>query len=157
MKRFTPLCCFCVRKQRADTGGLELGLLSSKTLTFKHSLLSPRLGHPMSSLSLALILLPPLPLGFLTPSLLSVWLWRTCVCLSPHHSRKFCVWQWQVSRNETMMFVIQPPESLLSDVSLVSLALGTQTTWLGNNHSLDYNCYFDLCCHCDQNKSIKVK
>lgn len=48
VKCSTPMNDLCVRKQRADSGGLGLGLLSFKTLSFKHSLLSfSCLGRPM--------------------------------------------------------------------------------------------------------------
>ncbi len=109
---FTPLRCsvFCVRKQRAGSG-LGLGLLSLKTLTFKHSLLSfhvsvgPYLHFLLSVLVSFSLGLFASPLHFST--LPSVSLWWMCLFLSLHrkvHSKSFsafCFWCWHVSRNSS--------------------------------------------------------
>lgn len=108
---FTPLGCsvLCVRKQTADSGRLGLGLMSSKTLTFKQSLLFFHfLVEPCPYCLLSLSFCPSQSIHLSSP-LLSVCLWWMCVCLSPlaycwlwslsKSCLALCFWHCQVSRN----------------------------------------------------------
>lgn len=150
MLHYPPLQCFVfffVRKRRADSGGLGLGLLSSKTLTFKHSLLSfhvsvsPRL-YFLLSLLVCFFLSHPAPSFFPFPSICLRWM---CICLSPQWSAwwigslvkksfsAFCFWQRQVSRNCCRQVYVQHVH--VSNLHLQcwsSLSLCTQAHWIWN-------------------------